>query len=36
MAGLTIAMFVVFLDDLAALFSESDGTGAELAPGDGR
>lgn len=34
MAGLTIAMFVVFLDDLAALFS--DGTGAELAPGDGR
>jgi hypothetical protein len=36
MAGLTIAMFAVFLDDLAALFSESDGTGAELAAGDGR
>lgn len=34
--GLTCALFVVFLDDLAALFSGSGGAGPDLAPGDSR
>ncbi len=35
-AGLTIALFVVFLDDLAALFAGPGDAGPGLAPGDGR
>jgi Methylamine utilisation protein MauE len=36
MAGLAVALFVVFLDDLAALFSGSGDAGPGLARGDGR
>jgi hypothetical protein len=35
-AGLIVALLVVFLDDLAALFSGSGDPGPGLAPGDGR
>jgi hypothetical protein len=35
-AGLTIALFVVFLDDLAALFSVSGDIDPGLSPGESR